>query len=78
MPRKTLIAVAFRVLTAVSVLPMLAVTALAEKKDVESFPPYVVVGYEPGSQWIGWVLAFLFAVGCLLMAFKNPHRSHLD
>ena len=28
--------------------------------------------------WVPWLMAFLFALGCVGLAFKNPHRSHLD
>ena len=28
--------------------------------------------------YIQWVVAAVFIVGCLAIAFKNPHRTHLD
>jgi hypothetical protein len=32
----------------------------------------------PVSPWKQWVAAGLFAAGVLAIAFKNPHRTHLD
>jgi hypothetical protein len=43
--------------------------------EPEQLPPYDVDGLEHTKIWAPWVFAFLFAVGCLLVAFKNPHRS---
>jgi len=28
--------------------------------------------------WINWGLGVLFIAGCVGLAVKNPHRSHLD
>ena len=33
---------------------------------------------EPVKPWLQWLVGVGFAIGCLLLAFKNPHRSHLD
>ena len=33
---------------------------------------------EEHSPWLAWCLGSLFAVLCIAMAFKNPHRTHLD
>lgn len=33
---------------------------------------------ETAKPWLQWTLGCLFAALCLSIAFKNPHRSHLD
>ncbi|MBN2446568.1 MAG: hypothetical protein JXO22_07580 [Phycisphaerae bacterium] len=33
---------------------------------------------EHSTPWAQWLAATLFTAGCLVTAFKNPHRSHLD
>jgi len=58
----------------VLLLVTLASPALA-KDDDEKLPPYDVDGMAHGKMWVPWVFAFLFAGGCLALAFKNPHRS---
>lgn len=60
---------------------LIAPAALAQrtkKSDEPKLPPYDVPGVKHGKQWAPWVAAFLFTGACLLVAFKNPHRSHLD
>lgn len=51
--------------------------SLAQKKE-QTEGPWDVSPMEEGYRWVPWVFAFLFAAGCLGMAFKNPHRTHLD
>lgn len=43
------------------------------------------VWMEPGvaplkdvKEWKQWIAAILFLVGCSIVGFKDPHRSHLD
>lgn len=47
-------------------------------KDDEKLPPYDVQGLDNQRIWVPWIFAFLFAAGCVMIAFKNPHRSHLN
>ena len=61
-------------LLVVFLLVTLANPALA-RDDEEKLPPYDVDGMAHGKMWVPWVFAFLFAGGCLAIAFKNPHRS---
>lgn len=63
-------------LTVLIVLVVVGLTspALAVEKT-ERLPPFDVDGLEHTKIWVPWVFAFLFAVGCLLVAFKNPHRA---
>ncbi|MBW7906147.1 MAG: hypothetical protein LC135_16720 [Phycisphaerae bacterium] len=46
--------------------------------DEEKPPPYDVSALKRERQWVPWVAAFLFAAGVIGIAFKNPHRTHLD
>lgn len=46
--------------------------------DEEKLPPYDVSGLKHERQWVPWVAAFLFAAAVIGIAFKNPHRTHLD
>jgi hypothetical protein len=54
---------------------LLAVPALGQDEP----PPWTyVTELESEKQIFQWVAAVLFIVGCVAIAFKNPHRSHLD
>lgn len=57
-----------------------AAPALAQKSsgDEEPLPPFDVPGLSHTKQWVPWVVAFLFTGVTIAIAFKNPHRSHLD
>ncbi len=58
---------------------VLAAPVLAQsKKGEDRPPPWDVNGLEATRPWIPWAFAFLFAVACAAIAFKNPHRSHMD
>lgn len=62
-------------------LALLTSPAFAQKKkgdDEERLPPYDVAGLNHSKQIVPWVAAFLFACAVLAIAFKNPHRTHLD
>lgn len=69
-------------LARLSVLTVLVLAGLAYPAlgadDSEQLPPYDVDGLEHTKIWVPWVFAFLFAAGCLLVAFKNPHRSTIE
>jgi len=58
-------------------LCLLAAPAWA-KEEGERQPPYDVPGIEHHKIWVPWIFAFLFAGACIAIAFKNPHRTHLD
>jgi hypothetical protein len=63
----------------VTALAALAPPALAQRSgDEEPQPPFDVQGLSHTRQWVPWVMAFLFAGATIAIAFKNPHRSHLD
>ena len=58
------------------VLLVLAAPALAQ--DDEDKPFFDVPALPPEKPWIQWLLGVGFMIGCLGIAFKNPHRTHLD
>lgn len=64
-------------IAAAMALGTLASPAAAQDKQ-EVLPPYDVTGLPHEKQWIPWVFAFLFLAGAAAIAFKNPHRTHLD
>jgi hypothetical protein len=58
-------------------IAMFAPAALGADKDKDK-PWYDVPALESKRAWVPWIAAFLFTAGCALIAFKNPHRTHLD
>jgi hypothetical protein len=68
-----------RVAAAGLLLVMSAAPAFAQaKKTDEPLPPWDVAAMPRERAWVQWVFAFLFVAGVAALAFKNPHRSHLD
>ncbi|MCK4341260.1 MAG: hypothetical protein KAY37_05995 [Phycisphaerae bacterium] len=72
-------------LVGVAVLTLALLVTPARAEDDEEDRPF----HEPGIRYknesdyktkpyIDWGCGVLIAVACLLIAFKNPHRSHLD
>ena len=55
---------------------LLAVPALAQDEEEKPWNYVPVLEYE--KEIFQWIAAVLFMVGCVAIAFKNPHRSHLD
>lgn len=61
------------------VLLLSAAPAFAQaKKGDPQEPPWDVSAMPRERAWVQWVFAFLFVAGVAGLAFKNPHRSHLD
>lgn len=62
------------------VLALVASPAMAQEYDpYEDDSPYFDVPVMPLKKpYLPWLTAALLAAGCLFIAFKNPHRSHLD
>ncbi len=58
------------------VLALLAPPALAQDDDDKPF--YDVPAREAEKPWLQWLVGAGFILGCLGIAFKNPHRTHLD
>lgn len=71
--RSRLIRVVFQVAVAAV---LLAVPALAQEEEEKPWNYVPVLEYE--KEIFQWIAAVLFMVGCVAIAFKNPHRSHLD
>ncbi|MGD8450704.1 MAG: hypothetical protein PVJ57_02700 [Phycisphaerae bacterium] len=66
----------FRLAAALLVL-LIVVAEPAFAQDDE--PPYVDVPVmEFTKPWLQWLFGVGFIAVCMLIAFKNPHRSHLD
>jgi len=65
---------------AVVLAALLAVPARAANDDEEEkvFREPGIQYVEEGRPYIQWISAVLMAAACLFIAFKNPHRSHLD
>jgi hypothetical protein len=57
---------------------MFAAPAFAQRDNDEDLRWYDVPALEQKRIWIPWVAAFLFTAGCVIIAFKNAHRGHLD
>lgn len=57
---------------------MLIGTAPALAQSDAPKPPFDVQGLKHNKVWVPWIFAFLFGAGCIAIAFKNPHRTHLD
>ena len=60
------------------VLLLLAAPALAQNADDDDGPWYGVPSLPHRKPWVQWVVGTAIAAACLGLAFKNPHRSHLD
>jgi hypothetical protein len=61
------------------VLLLSAAPASAQNKKGEPLePPWDVPAMPRERAWVQWVFAFLFVAGVAGLAFKNPHRTHLD
>lgn len=71
--RKRRLALALTLLLAIFAAP-----AFAQQNEDDDLRWYDVPTLEQKRVWIPWVAAFLFTAGCVLIAFKNPHRTHLD
>lgn len=54
------------------------VPAAAQQSNDEEVQWTDVGGLADEYPWIQWLAAAIFATGILFLAFKNPHRSHLD
>jgi hypothetical protein len=62
-----------------ALLLLLATAAPAMAAEDEEDLPYFDVPVQPVQKpWRQWLFGSGFAALCLFIAFKNPHRSHLD
>ena len=65
---------ALRRIAALALVLCAAVPALAD----DAGPYYDVPVQELQSPYIQWIFLALFTVLTMLVAFKNPHRTHMD
>lgn len=66
-----------RLAVAFALIAMMFVpTAAAQSKKDPPF--YDVPAITHQKPYIQWIVGAAFGIGCVLIAFKNPHRSHLD
>jgi hypothetical protein len=66
-----------RKLLATTLALAMVAPAMAQSRE-EDKPFYDVSVKEHAKPYIQWTVAVLFMAGVLLIAAKNPHRSHLD
>lgn len=66
------------ILSLILILGFSAAPAAAQRKKDQGKRWYDVPALPQKKHWAPWIVAFLFAAGCVLIAFKNPHRTHLD
>ena len=56
----------------------LVATASAQNNPDEDTPFYDVPVIPARSPWPQWLIGAGFVGGCVVIALKNPHRTHLD
>lgn len=67
------------VLALTLVLVVLTAPALAQQNSDDADQPWLdVPNLEYKKPWLPWLFGAIFIIGCVAIAFKNPHRSHLD
>lgn len=59
-------------------LVLLAAPARAADDDEGPFREPGIQYLERRKPYIEWIAGSLIVLACLLVAFKNPHRTHLD
>jgi hypothetical protein len=50
----------------------------AEGEPERPFEEPGITYMQRGETYVQWIAGSLFIAACMLIAFKNPHRSHLD
>jgi hypothetical protein len=50
----------------------------AQQQDEKPFREPGIIFMEDRKPYIEWIAGTLIILVCLLIAFKNPHRTHLD
>ncbi len=64
----------------VVLVSLLAGSPVVRAQDQEEKPYHEpgIIFIEDRKPYIEWIAGTLIILVCLLVAFKNPHRSHLD
>ncbi len=65
-------------IAAVWVLGLGLLAAPARAEDPKPFQEPGIVYADPGGLYIQWLAGALFIAAVVLIAIKNPHRSHMD
>jgi hypothetical protein len=74
--RRKTVWLGFVVATVLGLVPM---PARAAEDDAEKpFEEPGIVFMQRRDPYVAWIAGALMACACLFIAFKNPHRSHLD
>lgn len=59
-------------------LALLTAPALAQEEKPAPFREPGISFKTEQKPYIEWIAGTLIVLACLIVAFKNPHRSHLD
>ena len=78
MMRTTLRRMARRGIVALTVLFLWAVPARAAEEPEKPFEEPGILYVAHRDPYIEWIAGTLIILACLIVAFKNPHRTHLD
>ena len=65
-------------LLVVTVGVLFVVPARAEEPADKPFEEPGITYLQRRDPYIEWIAGTLLAAACLIVAFKNPHRTHLD
>ena len=65
-------------IAATTMLSLFAVPAPAQEKEEKPFEEPGISYLQRRDPYIEWIAGVLIVVACLAVAFKNPHRTHLD
>lgn len=62
----------------VTVLALLPMPARAQEKEEKPFEEPGITLMQRSDPYIQWIAGTVIIAACLFVAFKNPHRTHLD
>lgn len=65
-------------LAAAGVVSLALLAAPVRAEDEKPFQEPGIAFAEREKPYIQWLAGILIVAACLLIAFKNPHRTHLD
>jgi hypothetical protein len=63
---------------ALTALALFAAPALAQEKEEKPFEEPGIAFLPRSDPYIQWIAGTVIVAACLFVAFKNPHRTHLD
>jgi hypothetical protein len=62
----------------ITALALFATPALAQEKEEKPFEEPGIAFLPRSDPYIQWIAGTVIVAACLFVAFKNPHRTHLD